>query len=270
MSASLSHAVRNAAVLTTALARTRGHELVARPGFVAMNGPTLLRVLVLRPDPEADDLAELRLLVKRAEARVVVEDSFGTVDGTPLGLTAQHMPVMVRSAVPSSALPAASPVVPPSVPPVGTSTEVVRVRTEAALALAERVVVEGFPMPHFPAGGALPAGLLDTDGFHFHLARRDGEPAGACLTVVAEGVGGLYWVTTLPAHRSRGVGRALVRAVLDEFPVPMTLTATRAGRPLYDSLGFTTITRATWWSNDRPGSDQPDTEQPGTDHPGSA
>lgn len=227
-------AVRNAEALTTALARTRGHELVTRPGFLAMAGPTLTRVLVRRPDPAADDLGELRLLVKRAEARVVVEDSFGTVDGAALGLTARHMPVMVREPGP---LPA------PAV-------EVARVRTAADLAVAERVVVDGFPVTGFPPGRALPAGLLDTDGFHLHLARRAGEPAGACLTVVAGGVGGMYWVTTLPAHRSRGVGRALMHAVLTEFPVPMTLTATTAGRPLYDSLGFSAVALATWWSND--------------------
>ncbi|GAA1292884.1 GNAT family N-acetyltransferase [Saccharothrix xinjiangensis] len=239
MSASLHLAVRNAEALTTALARTRGHELVTRPGFLAMTGPSLSRVLVRRPDPAADDLDEIRSLVGRAEARVVVEDSFGAVDGaalglTALGLTAGHLPVMVREPGP---LPA------PAV-------EVTRVRTAAELAVAERVVVDGFPMSGFPPGQALPAGLLDADGFHLHLARRAGEPAGACLTVVGEGVGGVYWVATLPAHRSRGVGRALVHAVLNEFPVPMTLTATAAGRPLYDSLGFSVVARATWWSND--------------------
>ena len=55
MSASLQLAVRNAAVLTTALARTRGHDLITRASFLAISGPTLLRVLALRPDPDPDD-----------------------------------------------------------------------------------------------------------------------------------------------------------------------------------------------------------------------
>jgi hypothetical protein len=29
---------------------------------------------------------------------------------------------------------------------------------------------------------------------------------------------------------------------------PMTLTASRMGRPLYESLGFEHITHANWWS----------------------
>ncbi|MFD1151297.1 GNAT family N-acetyltransferase [Saccharothrix hoggarensis] len=233
MSASLHLAVRNAAVLTTGLARTRGHDLITRAGFLAMSGPTLLRVLALRPDPDPDDVAELELLVKRAEARVVVEDSFGAIDGAALGLTSRNLPVMIRPHTP--------------VPPP--DFEVERVRTPGEWAVAEQVVVDGFPMPGFPTGNALPVALLDREGFAVHTIRRDGEVAGACLTVEADGAVGVYWVTTLPEHRSRGVGRALMQAVINEFPVPMTLSAARAGRPLYESLGFSVVTEAVWWSN---------------------
>jgi hypothetical protein len=30
--------------------------------------------------------------------------------------------------------------------------------------------------------------------------------------------------------------------------LPVTLTASRAGRPLYESLGFTAAAPSTWWS----------------------
>ncbi|PSL57726.1 acetyltransferase (GNAT) family protein [Saccharothrix carnea] len=233
MSASLHLAVRNAAVLTTALARTRGHDLITRPSFLAMSGPTLLRVLAVRPDPDPDDFAELALLVKRAEARVVVEDSFNTIDGAALGLTARHLPVMFRPAHPAP---------PPAL-------EVREVRTAREWAVAEQVVVDGFPMPGFPTGNALPSALKDRAGFRVRTAWREGVVAGACLTVEADDAVGVYWVTTLPEHRSRGVGRALMHAVIDEFPLPMTLSATTAGLPLYESVGFSTVTRATWWSN---------------------
>lgn len=233
MSASLHLAVRNAAALTTALAQTRGHALISRTGFLAMSGPPLLRVLAVRPDPDPDDLAELELLVKRAEARVVVEDSFNTIDGAALGLTARRLPVMIRPN---------GPVPPPAL-------EVREVRTADEWAVAERVVVEGFPLPGFPTGNAAPAALMDCDGFRMHTVWRDGVVAGACLTLEEDDVAGVYWVTTLPEHRSRGVGRALMRAVVDRCPVPMTLSATQAGLPLYESLGFTVLTRATWWSN---------------------
>ncbi|MFJ6673756.1 GNAT family N-acetyltransferase [Actinosynnema sp. NPDC091369] len=233
MSASLQLAVRNAAALTTGLARTRGHDLISRPAFLAMSGPTLLRVLAVRPDPDPDDFAELVLLVKRAEARVVVEDSFGTIDGAALGLTARYLPVMVRPP---------EPVPPPAL-------EVRPVRTAQEWAVAEQVVVDGFPMPGFPTGNALPVALKDREGFRMHTAWRDGVVVGACLTVGQDDAAGVYWVTTLPEHRSRGVGRALMHAVLAESSVPMTLTAAKPGLPLYESLGFSVVTQATWWSN---------------------
>lgn len=235
MSASLQLAVRNAAALTTGLARSRGHDLISRPTFLAMSGPTLLRVLAVRPDPDPDDFAELELLVKRAEARVVVEDSFDTIDGAALGLTARHLPVMIRPP---------DPVPPPAL-------EVRPVRTAEEWAVAEQVVVDGFPLPGFATGNALPVALGYREGFRMHTAWRDGVVVGACLTVVEDDAAGVYWVTTLPEHRSRGVGRALMHAVITEFPVPMTLTAAKAGLPLYESLGFSVVTRATWWSNAR-------------------
>lgn len=234
MSASLQLAVRNAAVLTTALAHTRGHVLISRTAFLAMSGPTLLRVLAVRPDPGPDDIAELELLVKGAEARVVVEDSFGTIDGAALGLTARRLPVMVRPPAPA--------------PPPALAVE--PVRTAAEWAVAERVVVDGFPMPGFPTGNALPSALKDREGFRLYTVSRDGDVVGACLTLETDGVVGLYWVATLPEHRSRGVGRALLNAAVNEYPtLPMALSATRQGLPLYESLGFSVVTRATWWSN---------------------
>jgi ribosomal protein S18 acetylase RimI-like enzyme len=234
MSASLHLAVRNAAALTTALARTRGYDLITRAGYLAMSGPTLLRVLAVRPDPDPDDIAELELLVKRAPARVVVEDSFGGIDGAALGLTFWQLPVMIRPS---------APVPPPDL-------EVRTVRTAEEWAVAERVVVDGFPLPGFPTGNAVPLALKDREGFRMHTVWREGVVAGVCLTVESDDAAGMYWVTTLPEHRSRGVGRALMHAVLNEFPVlPMTLSATKTGRPLYDSLGFSVVTQAAWWSN---------------------
>ncbi|MBB5954003.1 ribosomal protein S18 acetylase RimI-like enzyme [Saccharothrix tamanrassetensis] len=231
--ASLRLATRNAEVLLAALARTRGQELVRRPGFVAMNGPGLLRVLLLGPDPAADDVAEISRLVAEAEGRTTVEDPFGTVDGTPWPLVPRQLPVMIRQP---------SPLPDPEL-------DVTRVTTAEELAVAERTVLDGFPLPGFAPGEAFPPALFEDDTARMHIARRDGAVAGACVTVLDESAAGVYWVTTLPEHRSRGVGRALMHQVLNEVTDrPMTLSAAVAGKPLYDSLGFATTAVATWWS----------------------
>ncbi|WP_410674868.1 GNAT family N-acetyltransferase [Amycolatopsis sp. cmx-4-68] len=77
-------------------------------------------------------------------------------------------------------------------------------------------------------------------------ARLSWSDCSICTPTVR--VGGVYWVTTRPEHRSKGVGLALMHAVLRHFDdLPVTLTASRAGKALYDKLGFTTLGDAHWW-----------------------
>jgi GNAT superfamily N-acetyltransferase len=66
----------------------------------------------------------------------------------------------------------------------------------------------------------------------------------------------LYNVYTDPAHRRRGLGRALVTAIVDwgqaEGLCGLLLHATQQGRPLYASLGFTPTSEMRLWLKDRP------------------
>jgi GNAT superfamily N-acetyltransferase len=237
--ATLSQATGNAAALWTALAEVRGHELARRPGFIAMTGDERsgARIVLLTPDADPAEVTEAAGSARhRSGGAVMVEDPFGTVDAAGLGLTPRQLPVMTRAGGTDAA-------------PL--TVTVTRVRRADELALVERIVVAGFPLDSFQPhrrGEAFPAGLLDYPGVALFLASRDGTPAGACLTIVDGTVGGVYWVTTLPEHRSRGVGRALMHEVLGHLNgMPVTLTAARAGKPLYDSLGFHTLADATWW-----------------------
>ncbi|MFJ2030702.1 GNAT family N-acetyltransferase [Streptosporangium sp. NPDC087985] len=236
---SLHLAVQNAAALWTALAQTRGHELFRRPGFLGVDGNERsgLRILLLSPEPEPDDLAELTELARRRSGgRILIEDPFSSVDMSDLGLTSRRLPVMIRPPGPALASPA---------------VEVSRVEPGDQLETAERIAVHGFPVPGFQPyqpGEAFPQSLLERPEVDFFLAKRDGAPAGTCMTVTDGTVRGAYWVTTLPEHRSRGVGRALMHTVLEHLAGPVTLTSATAGKPLYDSLGFDTITEATWWA----------------------
>ncbi|MFR9775451.1 GNAT family N-acetyltransferase [Micromonospora sp. MS34] len=241
MTSDLELSVRNAAALWAALAEARGHALLRRSGFLAVAGDERagLRILLLDPEPARDDRVELATLVRARTGPVVVEDQFARLDLADLGLTPRTLPVLIRR--------------PGPVP--GPSLPVTPVEHPDQLAAAEEVVVHGFPLERFQPyrpGAAFPAALLDRPETRFFLVHRDvteatGGPAGACLTIRDEGVG-LYWMTSLPEHRSRGVGRALLHDVLGRFgDVPMTLTAARAGRPLYESLGFVPVADATWW-----------------------
>ncbi len=231
---------RNSAAFWAATGAARGHEVIRRRSFLAVAGDERsgLRILMQASDPGPDDIDELTQLVRRAAGPVDAEDPFSSTDLSSLGLSSWQMPIMLRQPGPA----------PAPVP----GMKVFRVDGDDHLQAAERVVIEGFSLsrfePHCP-GELFPSALPKRPGVDLFLAVDHGTPVGACVAVVEDGCGSIYWVATLPEHRSRGVGRALMQASLAHLgDMPVTLTSSRLGRPLYESLGFTPGTDATWWS----------------------
>jgi GNAT superfamily N-acetyltransferase len=239
----LERAVRNAAALWTALAEARGNEYVRTDGFLAVEGGRRgRRVMLLTDEPEPEDLAEItRLATLPSQGGVTVEDSFGSVVLTAQGLVQRQLAVMIRH--------------PAELPQLNRATvRVAEIDRPDQLPVVERIGVDGFPLETFQPyeqGAAFPPALLERDDTRFYLADSDGVPVGITITVEAGGVAGVYWVTTMPEHRSRGVGRAMMHAVLEHYADrPATLTSATAARPLYESLGFQTLTMANWWIGD--------------------
>jgi GNAT superfamily N-acetyltransferase len=111
--------------------------------------------------------------------------------------------------------------------------------------------VDGFPRPAlqpFRPGRMLPAEALAVPGWRAWLARHGGEPAAACCSYDDGTTLGIYWLATLPGHRSLGLGRTVMAAALGACPErPAVLVATAAGVPLYTSLGFTAVSEAAWY-----------------------
>ncbi|MEU4114289.1 GNAT family N-acetyltransferase [Kitasatospora sp. NPDC028055] len=244
---------RNSAAFWAATGHSRGHEVIRRRGFLAVDGGERagLRILVQEGDLDAGELAELSGLVRRAAGPVNAEDPFGATDLSHLGLRSWQMPVMLRPPVPASAPASGAGLVPESGGASG--LDVLRVEREEDLWAAERVVIEGFELaafePHRP-GELFPVALIERVGVDVFLASHQGVAAGACVRVVDDGVASHYWVATSPAFRSRGVGRAVMTASLaDLAQVPATLTASKLGRPLYESLGYTAAAPSTWWAS---------------------
>lgn len=229
---------RNSAAFWAATGRARRHEVIRRPGFLAVAGDERagLRVLIQEPDLAAGELAEITELASRAAGAVDIEDPFSSTDLSHLRMRSWQMPVMLRQPGPV-AVPA---------------MEVVRVRSEEDLHAAERAVIAGFELTRFEphrGGEMFPTALLEQPGVDVFVARLDGEVAGAAVTVVDQGLASHYWVGTPPAFRSRGVGRAVMLGSLAPLvDLPVTLTASRLGRPLYESLGFAVAAPSTWWS----------------------
>ena len=196
------------------------------------------RVLIVSPTPDDDDIAQVRDLIREHSGQAItVEDPYSSFGLSDTLLESRPMPVMARM---------------PRCVDASADWEVTRVTQVDELRIAEHVIVHGFPLsrvqPYEP-GEALPDSLLAYPGFEVFLIGRQGEVVGACVTMVAAACAGAYWVTTLPAYRSMGVARALMAAALNHHAErPMTLDASAAGKPLYDSLGFELLGQSTWWT----------------------
>jgi GNAT superfamily N-acetyltransferase len=233
---------RNAAAMWASLAPWSRVAPGTPPGLSVIRVPSrsLTRV-ILRQAFTADPGYLGPLLAGGTQpGRVVIEDSFGEL-GLPRGdgITVMRMPVMIKRA---------GPVTTPARRP---GIRVVEATTPGTLAQAERVIVEGFPQPAhqpFRPGQFLPPLVLTTEGWRIWLAYNDGEPAAVCCTFDDGVTAGVYWVATQPAHRSLGLGRAVMIAALSASAhQPAALVATSAGEPLYTSLGFRTVSTAVWY-----------------------
>lgn len=100
----------------------------------------------------------------------------------------------------------------------------------------------GFP-PEVFAGYTRHEGLLAENVATF-VAYVDGEPASIAMTIVDNGVAGIYWVGSLERAREKGLGRAVTVAATNAgFDLGAGLASLQAspmGRPIYAKLGYET------------------------------
>ncbi len=76
------------------------------------------------------------------------------------------------------------------------------------------------------------------------LARLDGDPVGIAMTIVCDGVAGVYWVGCLEQARGRGIGTAVTTAAVEAGrglgAEIASLQASPMGLPIYRAMGFET------------------------------
>lgn len=101
----------------------------------------------------------------------------------------------------------------------------------------------GFP-PEVFAGYRDHTPLL-RDNVAAFLAYLDGAPVAVAMTIVSEGVAGIYWVGALEQARGRGLGRAVTAAATNagfELGAGIaSLQASPMGKPIYEAMGYETI-----------------------------
>ena len=127
---------------------------------------------------------------------------------------------------------------------------VVRVDNAVELAMAERVAIDGYPLPEAqgrPAYSLLGTSLLDGP-LRIRVAYVDGRPAALGSGHTGHGLVNLCLAATMSAARRRGAWRSLVWARVDDAPdLPAAAFTSDDSRPGFLRLGFLPITRFTLW-----------------------
>ncbi len=113
----------------------------------------------------------------------------------------------------------------------------------------------GFPPETF-AGNTNHDGLLAENVAAF-VAYLEGEPAGVAMTIVSDGVAGIYWVGSLERARGMGLGRAVTAAAtnagFDLGADVASLQASSMGRPIYERMGYEALYDYQLWMSASPG-----------------
>lgn len=207
-------------------------------GFIAERGALSNPVVLLRPPTDVGTvLGEIAELVPAGSPYFLVSP-WQSVDLAPHGLVLLgYPPLMVR-------FPSAHEISQPA------GVEVVEVHDAEELAVAERVLVSGYPMPDLEPlspGDLLGPSILGPDT-RVWLARVDGTPAAVAAAHLHAGVTLVEYVATLPAARGRGAGSAATwAATLAEPDRPAMLIASDDGRPVYEAMGYVAIERWAAW-----------------------
>ena len=207
-------------------------------GFVCDRGALSNAIVLLRPPTDVESLlSEVAELIPTSSPYLLLSP-WQLPDFAPHGLVLLgYPPLMAR--FPSH-----------RETPEPDGVEVREVRDPQELAVAERVLVEGYPMPDLEplSPGDLLGPSILTAATRVWLARVDGAPAAVAAAHLHGGVTLVEFVATLPQARGRGAGSAVAwAATLADPSRPAILVASDDGRPVYEAMGFVAIERWTAW-----------------------
>jgi hypothetical protein len=241
--------IERAAVLATAervahVSASMGQPVTRTADFVSADTglPAAMAnwAVLLRPIADAADpvLDEIRASYAGGGAHAVI-GPWPTPDLAPRGFVpVGHPPFMLRPAGPPVAIPSVEGFV------VTEATDAV------SLEVAERVLIEGYPMPELAE--LAPGRCFDVrvlgGPLRFFVGWVDGTPVATAAVTVAHGLALVEFVATMADARGKGFGAAVTQAAAVADPtVPAVLISSDLGRPVYERLGFLALNRWTFW-----------------------
>lgn len=219
---------------------------MTRDCILGLTGEPLadFNMLTLGPDPDAEGF--LTRAVARAKARGLpltammsphVAQALAPV-ATRLGLRAVGTaPLMVLRAETSV--------------PAGRPVKVTRALGSELVGVAGDLVAAAFDVQRDAVARCIDVGITETAGVETYIARGDDGAMSAVSVTPTGNTAGISLMATPPEHQRKGLGRALLTQVIDDYRgrgvERFHLGATEAGRPLYASLGFEPIADMSAW-----------------------
>lgn len=207
-------------------------------GGIALSGEAAadLNMVFLTSDASRQDLDAVLAAVsaKGLDALLVVEDGADTVRGwaAEAGLTeVGQMPLMQHDGAgisPSSAF-------------------TVRIADPDEVDIGNRLAAAAFGLDEGHCRSAIPASALASEGYDLWLAEDDGTALGSGLFIRTGDHVGIYTMSTPAENQRRGVGMAVLTAAMAHYRERgvklFTLGATEKGYPLYERIGFRTVSQ---------------------------
>jgi hypothetical protein len=118
----------------------------------------------------------------------------------------------------------------------------------------ERVLIAGYPVPELDPSvrGHFLGDPAGAPRWRHFVGRLDGEPVATSSAFVDTHHVHIEFISALPRSRGRGVGFAMTAAATRVGPDrPALLIASDLGRPVYERLGYLTLSRFTVWAGHR-------------------
>ena len=201
------------------------------------NGAAILEERLLNPD-SLQGITEYFTSKGRPYSLMTMDALLPYAGGVLRGLgyyEYDHMPAMWLDGMP----------VTPRVGPNNPTLVITRVRNTRDLGIFRSILSRVFHIAPEEAEMVLGDSALTVEGVRHYLGRLDGEAVGTLSMVTSGPVPGIWNVGTLPEHRRTGIGTALMQHALreaaNEGRTSSMLLASKEGVPLYERLGYRTL-----------------------------
>ena len=130
-------------------------------------------------------------------------------------------------------------------------TTIVRALSPELVGIAGDLIAAAFDTPRDVIARCIDVGVTETAGVETYVAWGDEGPLCTVSVTPTGNTAGISLMATPPEHQRKGMGRALLSQVIDDYRrrgvERFHLGATEAGRPLYTSLGFDPVADLSVW-----------------------